>query len=312
MTPLGTLLLAGTLIPGVVLATARPGLRQTTLLTAWYWMLAAWLLWVASAVALARATTSPEARAQWLYVTAVVSLCPGIAVLGAKRPGSGVWALFILVPLVFVLGWPALTVWRWDGPRLLAVETPVLVGFGLVLVMGTGNYLGTRFGLAAALYAAAVVLLALPVAAHGPGWFHSTWRGVPVTVLAAVPLFLGASLSARRCGPGGAAGDPLDGLWGEFRDRFGIVWSRRLQERLHQEALREGWSAQVGPFGLEWADGVTAEQRSRTRERFEHHLRWLLRRFVEEPWIDARLAGPAEGAADPKAEFPQIPQSRPS
>lgn len=312
MTPLGILLLAGTLVPGAILVAARPALRQTTLLTAWNWMLAAWLLWAATAVALAQPTTSPEARSQWLYATAVLSLCPGIAVLGAKRPGSGVWALFILVPLVFVLGWPALTVWRWDGPRLLAVETPVLVGFGLVLVMGTGNYLGTRFGLAAALYAAAVVLLVLPVAAHGPAWFRSTWMGVPAAVLAAVPLFLAASLAAWRCAVGAAATDPLDDLWGEFRDRFGIVWSRRLQERLQQEALREGWSAQVGPFGLEWAEAVTAEQRARTRERFEHHLRWLLRRFVEDSWIDARLAGLADGEPAPKAEPPQIPQSRPS
>ena len=312
MTPLGILLLLGTLIPGAVLVAARPALRQTTLLTAWNWMLAAWLLWVASAVVLARPTTSPEARAQWLYATAVISLCPGIAVLGAKRPGSGVWTLFILVPLVFVLGWPALTVWRWDGPRLLAVETPVLVGFGLVLVMGTGNYLGTRFGLGAALYAAAVVLLVLPVAAHGPPWFRSTWGSVPGTVLAAIPLFFGASLSARRCASGAAAADPLDRLWGEFRDRFGIVWSRRLQERLQQEARREGWPAQVGPFGLEWAEGITSDQRSRTRERFEHHLRWLLRRFVEEPRIEAWLSGRADEEGAPRAESPQIPQSRPS
>lgn len=312
MTPLGILLLVGTLIPGAVLLAGRPAVRQTTLLTAWNWMLAAWLLWVATAIALARPATSPEARAQWLYTTAVVSLCPGIAVLGAKRPGSGVWALFILVPLVFVLGWPALTVWRFDGPRLLAVETPVLVGFGLVLVMGTGNYLGTRFGLAAALYAAAVVLLVLPVAAHGPAWFRATWGGVPRTVLAAVPLFLGAGLAAWRCSSGAVAADPLDGLWGEFRDRFGIVWSRRLQERLQQEAVREGWPARVGPLGLEWAEGITREQQVRTRERFEHHLRWLLRRFVEEQGIDVWLAGSPGGEPAPRAESPQIPQSRPS
>lgn len=277
------------LVPGCVLLAARTRLAPTTLFVAWGWMTAAWGLWVITAGLMATMPLSDAVRVQLWYWTAITALCPGIAVLGAKRPGSGVWTIFILVPLLFVLGWPALTVWRADGPRMFAVETPVVVGLILVLVMGTGNYLGTRFGWAAFVYALAVVALVTPVAAQAPAWADRRWWGVPLPFTIASSLLAIASLLAsRRIIPAPENGT-TDSLWNAFREAFGVVWSRRLQERLNLEAARERWRARVGPFGLEWSENVGLDDRLRTEQRFLHHLRWLLRRFVDDDWIDRHL-----------------------
>ena len=277
---------------GFLLLQARSRLAPTTLLTAWWWMAAVWLLWGLTAVWLTAGSPSREMTAQLLYWTGIVALCPGIAVLGAKRPGSRVWNLFILIPLLLVLGWPAVTVWRLDGPRLFAAEIPVLVGLLLVLVMGTGNYLGTRFGGAALAYGLAVVALIAPATVLFAKAGGKPSIATPYAVFLLATTFLGLSgllawRAVRRppmCERGTAR------LWADFREAFGIVWSRRLQDRLNQEGSRENWTAVVGPLGLEWPPETTpdADQRLRVDRRFEHHLHWLLRRFVDRIWIEDR------------------------
>src|SRR5690606_10553116 len=123
--------------------------RHSTLSVAWAWAVSAaavwWMAWVTALIR----PGSPAGDQAW-YFAAILSLCPMIAALGAKRPGARVWGAFILCPLVAVLGWPAVTLWFTRGPLPpLELSTPVLVGFALVLVMGTGNYLGTRYSLSA-------------------------------------------------------------------------------------------------------------------------------------------------------------------
>ena len=246
--------------------------------------------------------SSPEVQSQSLYWTAIASLCPGIAVLGAKRPGSRVWNLFIVVPLVLVLGWPAVTVWRADGPRLFTAEWPVLGGLLLVLIMGTGNYLGTRFAGAAALYSAATLVLVAP-ASVAMTHSRADLAGATHWMFLAATLLLGTAawLAWRASRTGTASG--ITGtarLWNDFRETFGIVWGTRLRERLLQEAHREKWPASAIPGieGLEYAEGATAEDRRQAEARYRHHLLWLLRRFVDPEWIEARMKaeGPETGS----------------
>jgi hypothetical protein len=224
---------------------------------------------------------------QWWYWTAVVSLVPPIAVLGAKRPGSEAWNYFVLIPLVLVLGWPALTVWTSQGPGALRVETPVLIGFVLVLVMGCGNYVATRLAFPALLYALSVVLILAPCSTvlAGQGVSPESYR-LAGTVCLLLSVWWGRSIVLRppqqKDGP--------DRVWNDFREMFGIVWMKRAMDRINEEfAEREQWPARLGTDGLEWSGTPTQEQRAHTEARLAYALHWLLRRFVDPEWIDRRL-----------------------
>ena len=266
----------------------RRGVRGTTLTTT-----ASWGIFVAVIWALAWGLSAfwfadrPVVQDQWWYWTAVVSLVPPIAVLGAKRPGSEAWNFFVLVPLVLVLGWPALTVWTAQGPGALRVETPVLIGFVLVLVMGCGNYIATQLAFPALLYALSVVLVLAPCStvSAGSGMSAGGFRlaGV-VSLLLAVGW--GRWIVLR---PSFEVNGP-DRVWNDFREMFGIVWMKRAMDRINEEfAEREQWPARLGTDGLEWAGTPTEEQKRHVEARLTYALHWMLRRFVDPEWIDRRL-----------------------
>lgn len=291
MTPTTVLLAAAFLcITGALLLTAgiRRQLAGTTLSTAWAWAMAGesgWWLSLLASLLLGEAEASR--LDQFWYWTAVLTVCPPIAVLGARRPTSRVWNWFILVPLVAVLGWPAVTVLV-SLPDLapLRVQTPVFVGFLLVLVMGFGNYAGTRYGLAALLAAVASGLVLLPASSRADVAFVTAmqFRGWAAILLSVAVIQ--ASRQGRR--PTEAA-SRFDRLWFDVRDSFGIVWAIRLQERINITAEQEQWKARLGPLGFEWEEHLSPQERSRTESRMDHTLRWLLRRFVDSSWIDSRL-----------------------
>ncbi len=266
----------------------RLGVRGTTLTTAASWGLSVAAIWGAAwSLSAFGFADRPFVHDQLWYWTAVVSLVPPIAVLGAKRPGSEAWNFFVLVPLVLVLGWPALTVWIAAGPGALRVETPVLIGFVLVLVMGCGNYIATRLAFPALLYALSVVLVLAPCStvSAGQGVSPETYRlaGTGCLLLAVG----GGRWILRR--PSLAANGP-NRVWNDFREMFGIVWMKRAMDRINEEfAEREQWPARLGTDGLEWSGTPTEEQRQHTEARFAYALYWLLRRFVDPEWIDRRL-----------------------
>src|ERR1700733_1607794 len=146
-------------VPAVL--AARITLRGTTLLGAWVWAAFALTVWALTFFASELLGWLPEGAADqaWL-ASAVLLVCPFVAVLGARRPGSRVWDLFIVAPLAVVLALPAVTAWNRDfSPAPLHLEVPMLAGYGLVLLMGAGNYLGTRFVFPALLAAAAGLLV---------------------------------------------------------------------------------------------------------------------------------------------------------
>ena len=266
----------------------RRGVCRTTLTTSASWgifVAAMWgAAWSLSAFCFA---DRPVVHDQLWYWTAVVSLVPPIAVLGAKRPGSEAWNFFVLVPLVLVLGWPALTVWTAAGPGALRVETPVLIGFVLVLVMGCGNYIATRLALPALLYALSVVLVLAPCStvSAGQGVSPETYR-LAGTGCLLLSVWWGRLILRRPSletnGPGR--------VWNDFREMFGIVWMKRAMDRINEEfAEREQWPARLGTDGLEWTGTPTDEQRQHVEARLAYALHWLLRRFVDPEWIDRRL-----------------------
>lgn len=266
---------------------ARRSIRGTGLELAWKWSLAASLsvlaTWLATGVL--GLLNAPWNDMAW-YCVAVLLLCPLIAVLGARRPGVAVWNWFVVLPLLAVLGWPVAAAASYGGnPGSLILDSPHLLGIVLVLVMGCGNYLGTRFQASAVLLAATVILLTLPLAsvAHWPlTTAHARLIAVWCTGGSALLAWF-----AARCATAGPPGP--DRVWRDFRDQFGIVWANRIQDRVNERAVQEAWPVRLERAGFAPPGSSTTAAPPQTSERVEHTLRWLLRRFVDDEWIDARL-----------------------
>jgi hypothetical protein len=274
-------------------ASARRHLRQTTLLTAWGWALAFSLMGLALGTFDSVFAVLPRAWGEILwYLTAIIGLCPAVAVLGARRPIDRVWNVFVIVPLVAVLGWPAMTVLMegWN-PRVLHLEAPPLVAFGLVMVMGYGNYLGTRYGWCVALVAAGQVLLLAPLAGEV---FARPSAASFIRPLGLICLSAGAILARVIASHPGVPADGFDCVWSDFQNSFGVVWARRIMDRFNQQSRHEQWPVRLQSGGFVW-EGDSAN-RQHDYAQSEQFLRWLLRRFVDEKWIDVR-GGPSQTSA---------------
>jgi hypothetical protein len=305
-------IVANILISLWVVTRSLKRLRQTTLPTAaWCAIGGLTIAAVAQSVELA----NPEQANGWVdlgwYFSAVVLLCPGIAVLGARRPGASAWAFFVLLPLVLVLMWPAAASFQMARPaEPIEIEVPALVGFGLVLIMSGGNYFGTRYTMSTFYYAVAIVLLVVPMSAASPEFF-------PERSMARFMASLGflLAIGEASCRSVAAPDDGisrLDILWFDFMDSFGMVWAKRVMDRVNESARHEKWAMHLELHGfVPVAESPTADELLRTEQRIEHTFRWLLKRFVDPEWIDARLREPAVGQAPPDEveDSPTFPEN---
>ena len=226
----------------------------------------------------------------------MLGLCPLIAVLGARRPGAGAWNWFVVLPLIAVLLWPvtllALQGRRRECDRRAAIRR-LCPGAG----DGLRDYLGTRYWLPAGLYLTGEFLLAAPMTEWGdsaPG--GARFRMIAIACWSAAVLL--AWLIARRRP---LISDRFDRVWFDFRSAYGLAWGLRAQRRLIERGEAEGWSARLQSNGWEWDPAASDERRAETEEQIEHALRWLLRRFVDDGWLDERLKS---GESQPAAQKP--------
>uniref|UniRef100_A0A7C4QTB7 Uncharacterized protein n=1 Tax=Schlesneria paludicola TaxID=360056 RepID=A0A7C4QTB7_9PLAN len=262
--------------------------QGTTLVDAWRW---GGVVLVAAALTAGVRLTTGRAFPAGDCLLAVCGLTPLMAVLGARRPTCRVWTAFVVLPLLLVLSWPILTVVSARGPwGKISLETPTVFGFGFVAVMACGNYVGTRLMFSAVAWGSAVMGLWLCHADLAPaGWpTASTMR----LVLGTVGLW--ALWDVQRAWQGRhPAADRFNRLWFDVLDRFGVVWARRLQERLNALGRQQGWSGRLELDGWHWTTAPDPQEQARVEQAF----RWLLRRFVDPPWIDARLETASPSAA---------------
>lgn len=263
----------------------RAAVKQTALVAASWWLIGAGLAVCLMATTDLALRTCPDRTADygWLLAT-ILLLCPLIAVLGSRRPGVRVWSAFILLPMLVVLSWPVWTLLlQGSEARGLALEMPTVIGFGFVLLMGGGNYVGTRFAGSAVLY----VMSAAMLFSSCTGWSWMTPERASLWRNLALWLLVLSYVSAVRLPLRGPSSHPINRIWQDFKSLFGNVWTLRMVERINSLAVQEHWKARISYDGFpESPEG----QLIANEPEIESACRWLFRRFVDDEWVERRFS----------------------
>lgn len=267
----------------LVLWAGRRTIWQTTLVDAWWWTTAAVGAW--SGAELAAAVSAPRGAASWLeplrFTAISISLCPMIAVMGAKRPQHGVWN-FVVLSLLAIVALPAAEVlFLRPGARLMVGDARSWFLWALVLLPAI-NFVPTRFWLASLLVAAGqlVALSAHLALLHR----QVVGRAELVGLVACCGGLVAAWIAAKR---NRQANGPHDRLWLSFRDSFGLFWGLRLQERVNAAAQQSGWGIELTWLGFVWRTNGSnpAKIEPAIESAVRGTLKGLLRRFVSSEWI---------------------------
>lgn len=293
-----TLITFGLITVWCILLRARSVTHRTTLVAAWAWSLMAVTAW--TAVWLAAKLTSVSNNVgivdQLWYAVAILTPTPLLAVLGARRPRVNTWNAFVLLPYVIVFGVPAIHAWSGDGHiSTLQVEPPFVFGYLFVIVMGTGNYFGTKYTGAGLCLGVALLLLFAPYSSAVPESFpDKTTSREWATGLLAVGVVWAYWKSQSKYVPTGE----YDRLWLDFRDRFGIVWAKRVMDRWNKAAKTGQWNVQLELYGIvSLSNHLVDEQLEKFREPIESTFRWQLKRFVDPEWIVERMPDAMENSS---------------
>ncbi len=212
--------------------------RRTSLLQAINWAVTAWLAWIITVVVTAGQGTGGGDSAR--YLALCLTGCAGVAVLGARRPHVAVWN-FVVLGLLAVMVLPLLEQWLAGVP----VPGPVRIAFLVaILAVGMVNYLPTRLAAAAVLLALGCTGQILQLWAPGPAsWFGDEFLSGLCLALSPWAAYLG-----WRWQPPPA--HALDGLWLDFRNRYGLVWAQRVREQFNRAAVNAGWPVYLSWQGL--------------------------------------------------------------
>jgi hypothetical protein len=284
-------------------ARATVATRGSTAVPAALWAIAACLSFALETGLRASGVVSqPAAAAALRMVTAALSLCPAMSLLGAKRPQHGVWQL-IVAALAAILLLPALatTLVRPDS-----VPDAHLLGRGFVVILslvGWMNFIATRHGLTATL-----VTLGQLVVVRGFLPLVESEQAFPPTASPTAPLAasidcLGGCLAAaggllavimgRQARPArapeGSFAAAVEPAFGAFRETLGAAWTLRVAERFDAIAASRGWPCRLHFDGIHPAETPIDGPWQRDALRA---LGALFLRFVSTGWL-GRHAWPA-------------------
>jgi hypothetical protein len=275
------LVLGGAAVTAALLLIARGRLTGTTLMAVGVWALVAVVVIAASeaSIWLAGDGISVNSAVALRWIAACSTFCPMMAQLGAKRPQDRGWQ-WIVLSLWVILALPAAQAFVLG--RTIQVST-VWWGFAWVLVtIGTLNMLPTRYWLSAICVGSAQTALLLGYKDQA-----NQWPAIGVCLLAAATI--AAFWSARRQR---TTATPLERVWFDFRDLFGVVWALRIGEQLNKSSEMYGWGVNMrwdGLFDTSTGEPVTTLDEA-TEAAIAQSLRTMLRRFVSPQWLDARLS----------------------
>ncbi len=211
------------------------------------------------------------------------SLCPLMAVLGAKRPQNHGWQ-WVVLTLWLVIVWPAAQAVL--IPTGLSIELFIVWKLFLVGLIGVGllNYLPTKNWPSACLVAAGQAVL-LDNFLWSWGLVNPEWiSAVGLSCFLAAAILVGIRKPKKQSRDG--AEIPLrlaefNRRWLDFRDAFGALWALRILARLNQTAEVSHW-----PMRLDWAgfvfseDAAAKEPTAKQLNELEQAMSTLLRRFV--------------------------------
>jgi hypothetical protein len=280
-----TFWIAGLLIAGWgLLFRAHARLSGTTAVASVRWAMFAWLWltvlpWLDGRLA---AMPSTGRQVDWSFLAACASLCPGMAILGARRPQQFAWQ-WIVGSLWLVLILPVLE------QSLFGLGGPLEIGparswfLAILVVMGTGNYLPTRHAVASLAAGLGQICLLLE---HLPGLSRLDVSSQATS--GSLLLLLAMCIAARpHCGT--ASIDPLNRVWRDFRDLYGAAWALRVAERIQSAASQYQWRVSLDWWGFTAtaADGDDKKTVPSTKQA-RGVLHSILRRFVDEEWLERR------------------------
>ena len=288
LTIVATLLLAA--IGTVAVAATYRKLRGTTLVGSQVWLcgclvaVAAVEVWQAVPAERTNASTVELLR----FLAATLTFCPLVALMGAKRPQNRAWH-FIVLSLWVVLALPALHVGLLRSGQTLSTPSSLAWFMLGLIVIGLVNRVLTPAWMGGLLFACGQIsLLAkhLPLVGNVPGIDRYPCELIGLGLIAAAAV-LSWWLSHRRH----PSAEPLDRLWLEFRDLYGVLWALRLAERVNSAAaltksdLVLRWSGFQTSAGGRITESLSPDAVRILRQGLEN----LLRRFVSRAWIAERL-----------------------
>ena len=171
------------------------------------------------------------------FLAAAVIFCPNVAILGAERPQDRAWQLIVL-SFAVILAPPAAQAWLIRPGQPMTVHPIWSWSLVVLVVVGMSNYLPTRFALAAVVAATGQTVLVwreLPwgdvSTAHGA----IDWLPTIALALFATATVIANISPARRSL---AKRQPLELLWRDFCDQFGVVWGLHVAERVNSTAAQ--------------------------------------------------------------------------
>lgn len=209
------------------------------------------------------------------YLALCLTGAAGVAVLGARRPHVLAWD-FVVLGLLTVMLLPLLEGVFLGARTLDGLRITFLCA---TLALGITNYFPTRLGLGAILLAlgcAGELWLLLNPATMPASW--SPWRQGMIWIS---PWLAWLGLATPRATP-----EPLNRLWLDFRDRYGLVWGHRVREQWNSAALHRSFPGHLTWFGWTGKAGETPPSPAQEQE-MHQTLAALLHRFLgENTWAE--------------------------
>ena len=265
---------------------------KTTLVGPWVWAMIAAVAVVSTSVL--TNTLSADSASLPGYLAAIATLCPMVALLGAKKPQNRAWQ-WIVTALWLIFSLPAFTAitYRHKDLQLGSIWTGLIV---ILILLPIGNYLATRYLLPVLFTATAQVILLVECGAISSGsdspwiidavWFNPTNVSVFLLLLATI---MALYLTPKRLQISNQ-GDHMTEIWREFSQRYGMLWSRRVADRAEKLLDHAGFSLRLGPDAFYTAPNGQPVPNEQLPDQATATLRNLLLRFVSPAWMAGILS----------------------